>query len=90
MSGSQVAVLVCTNCFFVESSILLVACHRSGTFSTGLVAVGAARPSVIVQGASGGLDACSTEFLLKVGNDNMKFSEVLQGDDELGAGVSAV
>ena len=90
MSGSQVAVLVCTNCFFVESSILLVACHRSGTFSTGLVAVGAARPSVIVQGASGGLDTCSAELLSEVGNGNMKLREVLQGDEDRGVGDRAV
>ena len=53
MSGIRVAVLVCTTFFVVESSILLVACRRSGTFSTGVVAVGAARLVVLVRGSDG-------------------------------------
>ena len=53
MSGIRVAVLVCTTFFVVESSILLVACRRSGTFSTGVVAVGAARLAVVVRGSDG-------------------------------------
>ena len=67
-----------------------MACRRSGKFSIGVVVVGAARPAVVVWGSSGGLDACSAELLLKVSDGNMKFSEVLQGDDDLGVGVSAV
>ena len=90
MSGIRFAVLVCTTFFVMASSILLVACRRSGAFPTVVVAAGAACPAVVVQGAPGGLDACSAELLLKVGGGNMKFSEVLQGDDKLGVGVSAV
>ena len=90
MSGSRVAVLVCTTFLVVASSILLVACRRSGKSSTGVVAAGAARPSVVVWGASGGLDTCSAELLSKVGDGNMKFSEVLQCDEDLGVGGSAV
>ena len=90
MSGSRVAVLVCTTFFVVASSILLVAFCRSGTFSIGVVAAGAARPAVVVRGAAGGLDACSAELLSKVIDGNIKFSEVLQGGEELGVGVSAV
>ena len=67
-----------------------MACHRSGTFSTGVVSAGAARPEVVVWGAAGGLDACSAELILKVGDGNMKFSEVLQDNEELGVGDSAV
>ena len=74
----------------MASSILLVACCRSGKFSTGVVAAGAARPAVVVQGSSGGLDTCSAELLSKVGDGTMKFRKVLQGDEELGVGVSAV
>ena len=77
MSGSWVAVLVCTTFFFMASSILLVACRRSGTFSTGVVAAGAARPAVVVRGDSGGLDTCSAELLSNFGDGNMKFREVL-------------
>ena len=90
MSGSRVAFLVCTNFFVVAGSILLVDCCRSGTFSTGVVAAGAARPAVVFRGAAGGLDTCSSELLLKFGNGNMKFCEVLQGNEELGVGGSAV
>ena len=90
MSCSRVSVLVCTTFFFVTSSIILVACRRSGTFSTGVVAAGAARPSVVVWGAAGGLDICSTELLLEIGDGEMKFREVLQGNEDLGVGVSAV
>ena len=90
MSGSRVAVLVCTTFLFMASSILLAACRRSGTFSTGVVAAGAARPAVVVQGAAGVLDTCSAEFLSEVRDGNMKLREVLQGDEELGVGGSSV
>ena len=90
MSGIRVTVLVCTTFFVMTISILLVDCRRSGTFPTVVVSAGAARPAVVVRVAAGGLDACSAELLLKVGDGNMKFSEVLQDDDELGVGVSAV
>ena len=90
MSRSRVVVLVCATFFVVASSILLVAYRRSGTFSNGVVAAGSARPIVVVLGAAGGLDACSAELLSKVGDGNMKFGKVLQGDDELGVGGSAV
>ena len=73
----------------MASIILLVACRRSGTFSTGVVAAGAARPTVVVRGAVGGLDACRTELLSKVVDGDMKFSEVLQGDEDLGVGDSS-
>ena len=72
MSGSRVAVLVCTTFFVVASSILMVACRRSGTFSTGVVAAGAACPEVVVRGAAGGHDTCSAELLSEVGDGNMK------------------
>ena len=69
---------LCVPPFFVMAiSILLVDCHRSGTFSTGVVAGGAARPAVVVQGAAGGLDTCIAELLSKVGDGNMKSCEVL-------------
>ena len=90
MSGSRVAVLVCTTFFVVASSILLVACRRSGTFSTGVVAAGAACPAVVVRGAAGGLDTCSAEFFSEVGDGDMQLREVLQGDEELGVGRRAV
>ena len=53
--------------FVVAGNILMVDCCRSETFLTGVVAAGAARPSVVVWGASGGLDTCSAELLSKVG-----------------------
>ena len=90
MSGSRVAFLVCNAFFVVASSILMVACLRSGTFSTGVVAAGAAHPAVVVRGDSGGLDTCCSELLSKAGDGNMKFGEVLQGDEELGLGGSSV
>ena len=90
MSGIWVAVLVCTTFFVVASIILLVDCRRSGKFSTGVVAAGATHPAVVVWGASGRLDTCSTELLLEVGDGNMKLCKVLQGDEELGVGGSAV
>ena len=77
MSGSRVEFLVCTTFFVVVSSILLVACRRSGTCSTGVVAVGAARSALVVWGAAVGLDTCSAELLSEVGDGNMKFSEVM-------------
>ena len=70
----------------MASSILLVACRRSGTFSTGVVACLA----VVVWGAAGGLDTCSAELLLEVGDGDTKLHEVLQGDGELGVGGCAV
>ena len=90
MSGSRVAVLVCTTFFVVESSILLVACRRSGTFSTGVVAAGAACPAVVGWGAAGGLDTCGAELLSEVGDGNIQHREVLQGNEELGVGGRAV
>ena len=90
MSGSRVAALVVSTFFVVASSILLVACRRSGTFSTGVVAAGAECPEVVVRGAAGGLDTCSAELLSEVGNGNMKFREVLRGYEELGVGGRAV
>ena len=90
MSGSRVEVLVCTTFFVVTSSILLVACRRSGKVSTGMFAAGAARSEVVVWGASRGLDTCSTELLSEIGDGKMKLSKVLQGDEELGVGESAV
>ena len=74
----------------MASIILLVVCLRSGTVLTGVVAAGAARPSVVVRGASGGLYICSAELLSEVGDGNMKLREVLQGNEELGVGGSAV
>ena len=64
--------------------ILLLACLRSGTFSDGVVAAGAACPAVVVWGAAGGVDTCSAELLSEVGDGDMKLREVLQGDEELG------
>ena len=52
--------------------------------------MGATRPAVVVWGAAVGLDTFSAELLLKVGHGNMKFREVLQVDEELGVGGSAV
>ena len=65
-------------------------CRRSGTFSTGVVAAGVACPAVVVWGAAGGLDTCGAELLLEVGDGNMQFLEVLQGDEELGVDGRAV
>ena len=90
MSGGRVAVLVCTTFSVVVSSILLVACRRSGTFLTGVVAAGVACPAVVVRGAAGGFDTCSAELLSEVGEGNMKLREVLQVDEELGVGGRAV
>ena len=90
MSRSRVAVLVCTKFFVVASRILLVACHKTGTFSTGVVAAGIARLAVVVWVAAGGIDACSAELLAQVGNGNMEFGEVLQGNEDLGVGGSPV
>ena len=90
MSGSRVAVLVLTTFFVVASSILLVACRRSRTFSTGVVAAGATCTAVVVRGAAGGLDTCSAELFSEVGDGYIKLREVLQGNAELGVGGSAV
>ena len=90
MSGSRVLVLVVTTSFVVASSILLVACRSSRTFSTGVVAAGATCPAVVIQGAAGGLDTCSAELFLEFGDGDMQLREVLQGDDELGVGDCAV
>ena len=90
MSRSRVAALVVTTFFFVASSILLVACPRSRTFSTGLIAAGAACPEVVVRGAAGGLDTCSAVLFSEVGDGDMQIREVLQGDEELGVGGCAV
>ena len=56
----------------------------------GVVAGGDAHPEVVVWVAAGGLDACSAELLVKVGDGNMKFGEVLQCDEELVVVGSAV
>ena len=90
MSGSRVAALVVTAFFVVASSILMVACQRSRTFSTGVIAVGAACPEVMVRGASGGLSTCSAELFSEVGDGDMQLREDLQGDSELGVGGRAV
>ena len=90
MSESRVAVLVVTTFFVGTSSILLVAFRRSRTFSTGLIAAGAACPEVVVRGAAEGLDTCSAELILEVGDGNIQLREVLQGDEELGVGGRAV
>ena len=90
MSGIWVAVLVVTTFFVVASSILLVACHRSRTFSTGVVAAGATRPAVVVRGSVGGLDTCSAELFSEVGDGDMQLCEILQGDEELGVFGCAV
>ena len=90
MSGSRVEVLVVTTFFVVESSILLVACRRSMTFLTGVVAAGAACPAVVVWGATGGLDTYSAGLFFEVGDGDIQFSEVLQGNEELGVGGRAV
>ena len=67
-----------------------MACHRSGTFLTVVVAAGAACPEVVVQGAARGLDTCGAELLLEVGDGNMQLCEVLQGDEELEVGGRSV
>ena len=90
MSGSRVAVIVVTTFFVVASSILLVACRRSRTFSTGGIAAGAAFPAVVVRGAAGGLDTCSAELFSEVRNGDMQLCEIMQGDEELGVGLSEV
>ena len=90
MSGSWVAVLVVTPFFVVASSILLVACRRSRKFSTEVIAAGATCPAVVVQGAVGGLDTCSAELFLEVGDGDMQLREVLQGDEDLVVGGRAV
>ena len=64
--------------------------QRSGTLSTILVAAVAARPALVVVLDTGVLGSCSAEFLAKVGNGNLKISEVLKGNEELCVGGSAV
>ena len=56
----------------------------SGKFLTGVVA------AVVVPVAAGGLDACIAELLAEVGNGNLKFGEVLKGNEELEVGGSVV
>ena len=90
MSGSRVAALVVTTFFVVVSIILLVACRRSRTFSTGVIAAGAACPAVVVRGVAGGLDTCSAELFSEVGDGDMQLREILQGGEELGVGRCAV
>ena len=58
----------------------MVYCLRSGKFSTGVVAAGAARSAVLVWVASRGLDTCSAKLLAQAGDGNMDFGEVLQGN----------
>ena len=90
MSGIRVAALVVTNFFVVASRILLVACRGSRKFYTGVIAAGATCPAVVVRGASRGLDTCSAELFLEVCNGDMQLCKVLQGNEELGVGGSAV
>ena len=90
MSGIRVAALVVTTFFVVAGSILLVACHRSKTFSTGVIAAGAVCLAVVVRGGAGGLDTCSAELFSEVGDSDMQLCKVLQGDEELGVGGRAV
>ena len=90
MSGSRVASLVVTTFLVVASSILLVAFRRSRTFSTGVIAAGAACPAVVVPGAAGGLDTCSAELFSEVGVGDLQLREILQGNEELGVGHRAV
>ena len=81
---------MCTNLFSVASSVLLVACPRSGKLSTIVVAAVAACPAVVVVVATGGLDSSSSELLAKVDDGNLKLGEVLKGNEELYVGGSAV
>ena len=90
MSGSRVAALVVAIFFVIASSILLVAYRGSRTFFTGVIAVGAACPAVVVRGAAGGLDTCSAELFSEVGNGDIQLRKILQGDEELGVGGRAV
>ena len=90
MSGRWVAALALTTFFSVASSILLVECCRSRTFSTGVVAAGAACPAVVVRGAARGLDTCSAELFSEVGDGDMQLREIKQGDEDLGVGRHAV
>ena len=53
----------------------------------GVIAAGAACPTVVVQGAAGGLDTCSAELFSEVGDSDMQLRKVLQGDEELGVGA---
>ena len=62
----------------------------SRTSATSVVAAVAARQSVVVTVATGGLDACNAELLAEVGDGNMKLGKVLKGNDELYVGGSAV
>ena len=54
-----------------------------GTSTTSVIAAVAARPSVVVAVATGGLDSCSAKLLAKVDDSNMKLGEVLKGNDDL-------
>ena len=90
MSGIWVAVLVVATFFIVSSRILLVACCRSRTLLTGVVAAGAACPAVVVRGATGVLDTCSAELFSEVNDGDMQLHKVLQVDEELGVGGHAV
>ena len=55
-----------------------------------MIAAGAACPAVVVRGAAGGLDTCSAELFLEVGDGDMQLRKVLQGDEELGVGGRSV
>ena len=90
ISGSRFEVLVFATFFVGASSVLLVNRHRGGTLSTVVVAAVAARPAVVVVVANGGLDACSADFLVKVGDGNLILGEVLKGNEELCVCGSAV
>ena len=67
-----------------------MACRRGRTYSTRVVAAGAACPAVVVCGAAGGHDTCSAELFSDVGDGDMQLREVLQGNEELGVGGRAV
>ena len=90
ISGSRFEVLVCTTCFVVARSVLLVARHRGGTLSTIIVAAVAARPAAVVVVATKGLDAWSAKLLAKVDDGNLNLGEVLKGNEELCVCGSAV
>ena len=81
---------MCVPSFFVASSVLLAARRRSGTLSTIVVAAFATYPAVVVVVDTGGIDACSTELLAKVGGGNLKLGELLKYNKELCVGGSAV
>ena len=81
---------MCVPPFIVASSVLLVTRLRGGGLSIVVVAAVAACPSAVVVVDTGGLDACSTELLVKVGDSNLKLGKVLKGNKDLCVCGSAV